>query len=151
MSDPDTIGFLLTDVARILRTEFEKRIVDAGLDLTPGEARALVRVSICAGERQNVIAEKMGIEPMTLSTYLDRLETLGLVERIPDPADRRAKNIVPTERAKSTVKAIRRLSGSVLDVLQTGIADDDREALRVALKVMRVNAVLLTDPDALAN
>lgn len=147
MSDPDTIGFLLTDVARILRTEFEKRIADAGLDLTPGEARALLRVWVCSGERQNVIAEKMGIEPMTLSTYLDRLETLGLIERIPDPADRRAKNIVPTERAKSTAKAIRKISGSVLDLLQTGLGDDEREALRGALKVMRGNAALLSDDD----
>ena len=94
--DPDALGFVLIDVARLLRSAFERRIAIAGLGLTPGEARTLVRISTLEGSRQLDIAQRMGIEPMTLSTYLDRLQSLGYIERRPDPADRRAKLIFTT-------------------------------------------------------
>ena len=94
--DPDALGFVLIDVARLLRSAFERRIAIAGLGLTPGEARTLVRISTLEGSRQLDIAQRMGIEPMTLSTYLDRLQSLGFIERRPDPADRRAKLIFTT-------------------------------------------------------
>ena len=66
--DPDALGFVLIDVARMLRSAFERRIATAGLGLTPGEARALVRISSLEGSRQLEIAQRMGIEPMTLVT-----------------------------------------------------------------------------------
>lgn len=139
MKEPDTLGFLLVDTARLLRAEFEKRIASAGLDLTPGEARTLLNVGAREGGRQNAIAEKMGIEPMTLSGYLDRLETLKLVERVPDPADRRAKNVVLTDKADATLKAIRRQSDIMIDELQTGLDADERAALRQAMRVIKAN------------
>jgi MarR family transcriptional regulator, transcriptional regulator for hemolysin len=147
LNEPDTIGFLLSDVARILRTEFEKRIANAGLELTPGEARALINVSVRQGTRQNVIAEKMAIEPMTLSVYLDKLETMGLVERVPDPTDRRAKNVVPTGDAEAMITEVRRHAAAVMDALQTGLDGEEREAVRRALKMMRSNSSLFLPAD----
>ena len=40
--DPDTFGFLVTDLSRLIRAEMDRRISDAGLGLTPGEGRTLV-------------------------------------------------------------------------------------------------------------
>lgn len=139
MKEPDTVGFLLNDVSRMLRAEFERRIAQAGLELTPGEARALVNINAREGSRQNAIAEAMGVEPMTFSGYLDRLEALGLIERIPDPEDRRAKNIVLAGNAEAMVKAIRRHSDRMIDEAQAGLDPGERAALKHALKVLRAN------------
>ena len=97
--DPDSLGFVLIDVSRMLRGAFERRIAVAGLGLTPGEARTLVHVAALEGSRQQDIAQRMGVEPMTLSSYLDRLQSMGFIERRPDPADRRAKQIFTTGTA----------------------------------------------------
>jgi DNA-binding MarR family transcriptional regulator len=144
MKETESIGFLMADVARMIRAEFERRIADAGLEVTPGEARALVHINARAGWRQNAIAEGMGVEPMTFSGYVDKLEALGLVERVPDPADRRAKNVVLAGNAEAMVRAIRKHSGAMLNEMQDGLDAGERETLKHALKIMRANFAQLS-------
>lgn len=138
-ADPDSLGLLVTETARLLRNEFERRIATAGLGLTPGEARALIYVSVTEGARQTVIAERMGVEPMTVCSYLDRLEKLDLVARGPDPVDRRAKNVRTTDRADAVIAAIRRQTGAIYEEIQAGLDDTERKVLLKALKVLRGN------------
>lgn len=106
-------GFLINDVARMLRAEFERRITEANLGLTPGEARALAHAMRAGSARQSVLAERMGLEAMTLSSYLDRLEALGLVSRTTDPSDRRAKIVNVTADADQLVAGIRQVAAAV--------------------------------------
>ena len=91
--DPDSFGFLITDISRMIRAEMDRRVAQAELGITAGEARTLAHAARAGAVRQNVLAERMGIEAMTLSTYVDRLEARGLVTRTTDPTDRRAKRI----------------------------------------------------------
>lgn len=137
--ETDTIGMLLTDVSRLLRGAFDRRISASGLGVTPGEARALIQVAATEGIKQADIAIRMGIEPMTLSTYLDRLEGLGLVERVPDPCDRRAKNVVVTARADPLLLNIRNEVRELMDQVTAGLDAEGREALRLGLKGLREN------------
>ncbi len=137
--ETDTIGMLLTDVSRLLRGAFDRRITTSALGVTPGEARALIQVAATEGIKQADIAIRMGIEPMTLSTYLDRLEGQGLVERVPDPCDRRAKNVVVTDKADALLLDIRREVRDLMDQVTSGLDADGREALRVSLKGLREN------------
>jgi DNA-binding MarR family transcriptional regulator len=74
---------------------------------------------------------------MTLSTYLDRLEAMGLVARIPDPCDRRAKNVVVTSRADPLLLNIRAELRDMMDQVTSGLDADAREALRASLKSLR--------------
>src|ERR1700754_3999544 len=104
--DTDTLAFLVSDCARLMRAAFERRILSAGLELTAGEARTLIQVAAVNGSRQLDIAARMGLEPMTVSAFLDKLQARGLIERQPDPADRRAKRIVLSEAAEEMITAI---------------------------------------------
>lgn len=137
--DPDALGFVLTDVARMLRGAFERRIANAGLGLTPGEARTLVRIATLEGSRQLEIAQRLGIEPMTLSTYLDRLQSLGYVERRPDPADRRAKLIFTTPAAGAMIAGIRTEQVELMEQVTSGIGQEELELIRDRLKRLRAN------------
>lgn len=143
--DPDALGFVLIDVARMLRSAFERRIATAGLGLTPGEARTLVRIATLEGSRQLDIAQRMGIEPMTLSTYLDRLQSLGLIERRPDPADRRAKLIFTTPAADDLITNIRIEQIELMQHVTSGIGEADLEIMRGQLKRLRANLVALEE------
>lgn len=137
--ETDTIGMLLTDVSRLLRGAFDRCINASGLGVTPGEARALIQVAATEGIKQAEIAVRMGIEPMTLSTYLDRLEGLGLVARVPDPCDRRAKNVVVTSKADTLLLDIRREINGLMDHVTLGLDAQGREALRASLQGLREN------------
>lgn len=137
--DTDTLAFLIGDCARLMRLAFEKRIVSAGLGLTAGEARTLFQIAAFPNSRQLDIAVRMGIEPMTVSAFLDRLQTQGLVERQPDPQDRRAKRISLTEAAEEMIGAI---SAEILSLQAEATKDLDQatqDAVRQALAGMRQN------------
>lgn len=135
----DRLGFLLSDVARLFRAAFEREIAKSGLGITPGEARALTRIAASNGVRQSEIAVALGIEPMTLSRYVDGLEKAGLIKRAADPKDGRAKCVTTTEKAEDVLAAIRAHSDDLVVRLQAGLPASDREALSRALRTMRDN------------
>ncbi|MCA1441827.1 MarR family transcriptional regulator, partial [Ensifer sp. IC4062] len=122
--ESETIGMLLNDVSRLLRGAFDRKVNAMQLGITPGEARTLIQVATTEGIKQAEIATRMGIEPMTLSAYLDRLEALGLVARVPDPADRRAKNVVVSDRADPLIDemmaGLREMMGAYTEGLGEG-------------------------------
>lgn len=136
-ADPESLGFLVNDVARLIRNGFAQRVADAGLGLTGGEARALVHAVASAGARQTEIADRMGVEPMTLCGYVDRLEARGLVERQPHPDDRRAKRVIPTAEAREAMALIMPVAQGLMDEMLLGLPEADVAALRRALEHMR--------------
>lgn len=135
--NPDAFGFVVTDVARLLRAEMDRRIADAGIGLTPGEARTLTHVARASLARQTVIAERMGVEAMTLSSYLDRLELRGLIERIADPDDRRAKLVRLTGDAEAVLAAIGKISAGIKADLAHLAKPDEWEHLNASLRQLR--------------
>ena len=140
----NSLGFLLVDVARLFRQEFERAVVEAGMSLTPGEIRALLYVWRFEGSRQAVLAERMGVEPMTMSAYLDRLESRDLVERKVDKNDRRAKVVTTTAAAAAVFEEIRPLATAMYDRLVTGFSEEERDVVQQLLTRIRLN--LTTDP-----
>jgi MarR family transcriptional regulator, transcriptional regulator for hemolysin len=137
---PDnSLGFLLTDLSRLFRQAFERSVGDAGLELTPGEIRALAHVARYGGARQAVLAERMGVEPMTLSAYLDRLEARNLIVRTTDPTDRRAKVISHTARANDVIDMIRPLAEQIYVQITDGIEPGELKTMEKALLRIRGN------------
>lgn len=137
LQDPDSFGFLITDVSRLIRAEFDRRVADAGLGLTPGEARTLSHAFRAGVVRQTVLAERMGVEAMTLSTYLDRLEARRLVERRPDPSDRRAKLVHLAEGAHDVLETIQAIGATLRADVAEKISASEWEHLNTALRLAR--------------
>jgi DNA-binding MarR family transcriptional regulator len=137
-------GFLLTDTSRLFRQYFERMVTENGFGLTPGEIRALGYVIRFRGSRQALLAERMGVEPMTLSAYLDRLESRGLIQRTTDTSDRRAKLIEPTEEAYAVMRALDPLFTRIYQQLTQGLDADEMAVLARSLEKLRAN--LTTDP-----
>jgi DNA-binding MarR family transcriptional regulator len=109
------IGFLLNDVSRYFRIAFEKDIVRSGLETTPGEIRALSCISAYPNSRQTFLADLMGIEAMTMSSYIDRLVYQGFVTRTVDPADRRANVIGLTDKATIVLATVEPVASRIFD------------------------------------
>ena len=139
MIDTDSFGFTITDVARMTRSLLEKRIATAGMGITAGEARALIHIAALDGARQNRIAERLGVEPMTACSYIDRLEQRGLVERTPDPDDRRAKNVMTTDSARQLIDNILDIGTAIREDALNGLSPAESEAMMAALRKVRRN------------
>lgn len=119
------LGFLVLDAHRLIRARFDRRAEAAGLGLTAGEARTLLHVSKGEGRRQSVLAEHLNIDPMTLVTYLDRLEAAGLVQRCPDPADRRAKVVRLTASAGPVLAKVQAVCRAVRADASAGLSEPE--------------------------
>ena len=135
--DTDSFGFLITDLSRMLRAELDRRIADAGLGLTPGEARTLFHAARAGTVRQNVLAERMAIEAMTASGFLDRLEARGLVRRTADPTDRRAKLVHLTEAADDVLRQIKDVTAGMREQAAQPLTVEEWDTLQSLLKRVR--------------
>ena len=103
----------------------------AELGLTPTQAEILQRVS-ARPERASDLAAQMGVTPATISDSVAALRAKGLVTRRPDPADRRAQHLVPTDAGRREVARIRPVSDRMQAAIE-GLSAPDRGALLGAL------------------
>lgn len=146
--DPDSVSFLIADLARLLRAEFERRIAAEQLGVTPAEARVLAHLERAGLLRQTQLADRLLIAPMSLTGFLDRLEAAGLVERRPDPHDRRAKQVRLAASAAPLLADIGRIAAEVRAVAQSGIDPADREQFRAVATRMRETLCAARDETA---
>lgn len=137
--DPDSFGFLITDIARLLRTNFEREIERAGIPVTAAEARVLAHVARCSGIRQNVLADRMGLSPMSVTGFLDRLERAGMIQRGTDPQDRRAKIITLTDAGTALLGPIAEAGSRVRGIAVEGVSAADQEIFRCTALALRAN------------
>src|SRR4051812_11373773 len=67
------------------------------------------------GTRITELAERAWLSKATVVHAVDELERLGYVRRVPDPADRRAKLVMATERARAAEQVVRDLAIEIRD------------------------------------
>jgi len=98
-------GFILNDVARLLRTSYDRRM--KALGLTRSQWWVLTHLYRNDGVTQSELAEILEIEKPTLGRLLDRLEANGWVRRQEHAVDRRAKRVFLTDEVGPAMKAMR--------------------------------------------
>ncbi|NEC67775.1 MarR family transcriptional regulator [Streptomyces sp. SID9727] len=102
--------------------------------LTGAQARVLGLLSVEPLPMRR-IAQKLKCEPSNVTGIVDRLEARGLVERRPDPGDRRVKLAAPTERGAATAVQLRDALDFAREPL-AGLSAADRTVLRDLLRRM---------------
>ncbi|MGR8010706.1 MarR family winged helix-turn-helix transcriptional regulator [Streptomyces hypolithicus] len=133
-TDPLTLEVveLIGEVVSRYHQEYDEAA--AKHSLTGAQARVLALLSTEATPMRR-IAQKLKCEPSNVTGIVDRLEARGLVERRPDPADRRVKVAAATEEGRRTAARLRDsldFAGEPLGEL----TDDERTALRDLLRRM---------------
>lgn len=139
----ETLGFLVSDVARLMRRRFDERARKSGA--TGPQWRTLKILERHEGLNQGQIAELLEVEPITCCRMIDRLEEAGLVERRRDPADRRAWRIYLTEKARPVLAELHDIAGAMLEAALNGLDASQREALIASLNVVRANMTQTAD------
>jgi MarR family transcriptional regulator for hemolysin len=115
-------AFILNDVARLLRTYADHRASQFGM--TRAQWAVLVRLDRSEGLNQSELADTLDLQPITLTRLLDKLCDGGLIERRPDPEDRRAKRLFLTPAARPLLKQLAGLGEETMSSATDGLSED---------------------------
>ena len=99
-----SLGFVLNDINRLARKEFERRV--RRFKLTRAQWLFLLHAARCPGCTQSDLAESLQQEKITVSRQADRLEKAGWIERRDDAADRRAYHLYLRPKAERVVEQL---------------------------------------------
>jgi DNA-binding MarR family transcriptional regulator len=139
-----TFGFLLHDVARLLRKRFEQKAKSLGL--TRSQWQVLAHLARHEGISQSGLAEILEIEPITLGRLLDRLEAAELVQRRAHPRDRRAWQLFLADKAHPILEQVWELASETRDEAMAGLSPLECERLINMLLTVRGNLSERTVP-----
>jgi MarR family transcriptional regulator, transcriptional regulator for hemolysin len=135
----DTFGFLIHDVARLMRKNFNRRVQSFGL--TQEQCRVILHLSRHEGIQQVDLAEVLEIKPITLARLLDKLQENGLIERRRNPDDRRAFRLYLTREAHSVLKKILDIGATTRADANRRISASDLEVLFSVLSRLKANLI----------
>jgi len=130
-------AFTLNDVARMLRTYADYKAAQFGI--TRAQWVVLVRVDRSEGLKQSELAEILDLQPISLTRLLDKLCECGLIERRPDPIDRRAKRLFLTPTAHPLLEKLGDLGESLMATALAGVERESVERMVAQLDIVKEN------------
>jgi MarR family transcriptional regulator, transcriptional regulator for hemolysin len=137
------IGVMISDVARLLRTVFDRRVRRLGL--TRAQWLVLTRLHRRPGASQSELADMMEVEKATAGRMIDRLEAKGWVERRAQNGDRRIKRIYLTPEAERVHKRIWRVAEVTVDDALANLSKQESAQLRKLLARVKKGLIAVVD------
>ena len=134
-----TLGFLVADIARLLRRSMDRRLQSLGL--TQAQWRAIVHLSRREGMTQAALAESLEVQPITLTRLIDRMQHAGWVERRPHPLDRRAVQLYLTPQSQPLLHEMHARAADTLNEATRGIAPRAQRELSATLEQIKDNLI----------
>jgi DNA-binding MarR family transcriptional regulator len=131
----ETLFEAFMSVARQLRGTSQATL--APWEITPGQLRAMRVLGHHGTQRMSELSDHLHIAARSTTEVVDGLESLGLVERRPDPGDRRATLAELTEHGASVLSAIRAARGTEAERVFDRLSESDRDRLAQILRKLR--------------
>ena len=130
-------GFILNDVARLMRVAFDRRV--KALGLTRSQWWVLNHLFRNNGATQSELADILEIEKATLGRLLDRMEAKGWIKREEHATDRRAKCVFLTDEVEPAVKTMRAAAADLRRDALANFDSNDRERFVDMLLAIKAN------------
>jgi DNA-binding MarR family transcriptional regulator len=125
-------AFLLAQLGAYAANQFAERL--AVLQLTPADAGILRLLRVAAAISQQELSERLRIHPSRLVAVLDNLERRQLVERKPNPNDRRLYSLHLTKAGGEILERIGKVAREHQDALLSALSAADRRKLTELLQ-----------------
>ena len=138
------IGVVISDVARLLRTEFDRRVHRLGI--TRAQWLVLTRLHRHPGASLSELAEMMEVEKATAGRMIDRLVANGWVARRTQRDDRRVKRVYLTPEAERVHKRIWRVAEATVEDALTGLsAQESRQLMTLLQRIKKTLVAAVND------
>jgi len=132
MSEPD-FAILTIGTARIVTDRLGGAVERAGIDDMRPAFGFVIRVLAEGGRTLTELAELLAVTKQAAIKVVDEMESLGFLERRPDPADRRAKILVLSDRGRRVRRTALAASRQMERELRRDLGDDQVDAFRAVL------------------
>jgi len=124
---PRSVGFLISQLGFFSARGFMEALAPVGID--PKEFLLIRFVAASEGQSQQALAERLGVPASRMVALVDRLEEEGLVERRPNPEDRRIRGLHLTRKGKGVLERAGKIAIDYETQLCAGINREEREQL----------------------
>jgi DNA-binding MarR family transcriptional regulator len=111
-SEPERLGLRYLTVAYRVRKVVDKHMISSGLSLA--RWKVLETLHGTGSIRQKALAQELGFAERSVTQAVESLAGDGLVERMPDPADGRAKLVTLTDEGAAALAAGTKAGAQVL-------------------------------------
>lgn len=139
MPERPQTDFLITlfDLHRLVRQYVDKEASRYGT--TRAQWAVLSKLSRAEGLKQAELAELLDIQPISLTRLIDRLCDAGLIERRPDPCDRRANRLYLTPAAQPVLESLAERRAKIMQVALGDMPADEAHKLVGLLDTVKDN------------
>jgi DNA-binding MarR family transcriptional regulator len=124
---PRSVGFLISQLGFFSSKGFTEALEPVGIG--PREFLLMRFVQAVQGQSQQALAERLGVPASRMVAVVDHLEEAGLVERRPDPEDRRVRGLYLTRKGRGALERASKIAIDYETQLCAGINREEREQL----------------------
>jgi len=142
--DERHIGFLISDVARLMRTAFDRRVRRMGL--TRSQWLVINRLHRRPGATQSELAEMLEVEKATAGRMVDRMEKKGWVERRPDASDRRVNRLFLTPEADLIQLQLAQIADRTVDDALALLSAKERDQFSESMRRVKRQLQAMLEP-----
>ena len=143
--DQNFIGYTITDVGRLLRTVFERRVRDFGL--TRAQWLIIARLHRRPGLSQKEIADLLEIEKAPAGRLIERMEAKNWLQRRSDVRDKRVNRLYLTSKGNRLHAAIWPIAEATVDTALADLSAKERRRLSVLLARVKITLQALAERD----
>jgi DNA-binding MarR family transcriptional regulator len=143
--DENYIGYTITDVGRLLRTVFERRVRAFGL--TRAQWLVIARVHRRPGMSQSEVADLLEIEKAPAGRLIDRMQAKGWLERRDDSSDRRVNRLHLTRKGERLHAAIWPVAEATVDDALGSLSPRQRRQLSQVMARVKAHLQALAEHD----
>jgi DNA-binding MarR family transcriptional regulator len=138
---PRSVGFLLSQLGFVSSKGFMDALAPVGID--PREFLLMRFVAASEGRSQQALAEQLALPASRMVALVDHLEDAGLLERRPDPEDRRIRGLHLTRKGQGVLDRAGKIAIDYETQLCAGINREEREQLIDLLQKLQVGLTAL--------
>jgi DNA-binding MarR family transcriptional regulator len=144
--DERQIGFLISDVARLMRTAFDRRV--RALGLTRSQWLVINRLHRRPGATQSELAEMLEVEKATAGRMVDRMEKKGWVVRQADAGDRRVNRLHLTQEALLIQVRLAQIADRTVDDALALLSPRERDQFSEWMRRVKTQLQAMLEPDS---
>ena len=133
---PRSVGFLISQLGFFSSKGFTEALAPLGIG--PREFLLMRFVDASEGQSQQALAERLTVPASRMVALVDGLEESGLIERRPDPEDRRVRGLYLTRKGRGVLERAAKIAIDYETRLCAGINRKEREQLIDLLQKLQV-------------
>jgi MarR family transcriptional regulator, transcriptional regulator for hemolysin len=138
-------GFILSDISRLARKEFDRRVRDLGV--TRAQWLVLMHLARRPGCTQSDLADAMQMQKITVGRHAERLLRAGWIERRDHAEDARAYHLYVSRKAEPVIARLATVAEEMRTEFMQGLSGGRRDALINDLLHIKTN-LLRMDAEA---